>query len=657
MRRFSRFSIIFICIFLIAALVLVPKDSCYCGGERNSPWVALCSLVAAAVCFCTGQVIAGLVFVDAAIDTLNNPYGATGMGEGGGGGDHGSYDPDQGGKLTFIRAHLSSNYIPMDGNSSIGMSLEVITGDESIKNLPSGYKILLSHTNLYAMLYDDSGVGLASASGGVGGIDPSAGSVNITSVSPSVVPQGGVAMVNYATASQFENVAITVKDSSGNTVYNINESMPDKNNAIPFTWNTKDMSGSQVPKGTYSVSLKASGSAGTQYSNTSFVRVAENIGSADTVLQYINGVAKAKVTSPVPGSTTNTEDIFTAKMLNADGTILAKTSFSVHYVNELAEPDPNISSINAQPSQVKADGQEESIVTVVAKDSGGHLLSSRNVTFSSNRETQDIFSDTFVITNSEGIAQTCVKSNYAGQAVISGMIDNVLINSTAKINFVSLGNPQGIVAEAQRYKNCASYWYFRKSIKDETGSPPQNMGIIYSFGNKDSIELFNNKLSKSPSAKNWAEYLYKTGLDYDEYYGKDAEKKPWRYWAGIDCTGLIQRCANAAGYTKVDTLQDISNSEPYHVKGEINDFKPYSYLVTSSNNLDYDLIEAGDIIHFPTVSGPVQHFAIVCQKGYSLDEILVIHANGGGADAWQWKVISSKLSYFGRPFNVYRLSP
>jgi len=179
------------------------------------------------------------------------------------------------------------------------------------------------------------------------------------------------------------------------------------------------------------------------------------------------------------------------------------------------------------------------------------------------------------------------------------------------------------------------------------------IGIVY--GQRD-IDL----LLLSPGAQNWAGYLYKTGLFYDEYVNGI---KPWGFWAGIDCSGLVQRCANAAGYTRVPILSDATYSEPYHVEGTmINTFNDpqYSSTVTSSSNLDFDLIEVGDIIHFSAnlaLDRP-QHYAIVYQKGYSLSELLVIHTNGGGLDAWHHKVKMSQLSEFGgRAFNIHRLKP
>jgi len=677
MKWFGRYVKLGICIFLIASMAFICPNGSYAGDDQSNGLYIVAAIIA--VVF-----VCAAAFLPAAantVGTLNTVHAITlqqsyylfaglfaymavelytgravvGIIDNYTDNIDRNDDNRPGDQQNFVRiaVNLSDYNIPMDGNSSIEATLRVMTQAGNIMDLPEGHQIVISHTNLYSMVYDDTGVGLAAVGGGMGGIDVSSGSINV-SAAP-VVPQGGIVLVNYDTASQMNAVALSVKDSTGKTVYTASESVPDKNNTVPFAWNTRDMSGSRVPAGVYSVAAVASGTSGTQYSNTSFVTVAQNISSTPVALTYSNGRAKAKVISPPPGSTTDTSDTFQAKLVDAFGNTVASTGFVVRYVQSSAAPDPFRSSVIVTPSQVDADGQTDAIVRVTARDSAGNVLASRNVTFSSSRGQRDIFSDTFMITNSQGVAETRVRSGYVGQCQISAMVDNITLTSRALITFAALppsAKQQAMVNEAARYSNCASWWYFRRSIDDTVGPPPQNKGIIYSFGNKDSIELFNRKLQKSPSAQNWADYLYKTGLFYEEYISGTS---PTGYWAGIDCSGLVQRCANIAGYNRIPILQDIIGTEPYHVGNEINNFNSsqYSYLLTSSSNFDPLPIQPGDIVHFP---GSPQHWAIVSGTGLTLYDITIIHAYYSN-EPFLRKVQETYLYEINRGFNVYRLIP
>ncbi len=693
MKYLFKSSKLIICLVLIVALAIMPANVCFSGGEDQSDGLAFWAAITA-VCLLAGGGIAGIenfgefiasegstaVLTEAGAQTLvgvaigemavelYNGHAVVGsIGSGESDDSYGSEDVKTG-NITYVKATLSTDNIPMDGISSLEVVLQVVDNNGNYQSLPSDHKMMVSHTNLYAILYDDSGAAMATGGQDPGGIDTSAGDVNVAAVSPAVVPQGGVAQVDYSIASQAKTVAVQVKDSAGQAVYHLNELNPDKDNVVPFAWNTKDMTGKQVPSGTYSVDLQAVGSGGTQYSNTQIVTVAQDIGQQDTELRYVDGSAKARVISPAPGSTDNKEDRFTAKYVNADGVTLAQTSFAVHY-ETLATPDPDRSTISANPSQVVADGQTGSMITVVAKDSNGNVLPGRNVSFSSSRGSKDVFTDTFVVTDPQGVAETSVSSNISGQSEISAMAGNVVLNSKATVTFNSpspSNRQMAMVNEAQRYDHCASWWYYRKYLGDDN-STSGTSGVIYSFGNKDSIELFNKKLQRSPNAQNWAGYLYETGLFYNEwkqwFYQGQAKYSPFGLWAGIDCSGLIQRCANAAGYSRIPYIVDYSGSDPYHVSPEnniiINNFNDpkYSVLVTSSGDLNLDSVQVGDIVHFPALGQDIpQHWGIISAvNGSSLDQIMVINAYGGGTDASIHKVREMSLSSFGRPFDILKL--
>jgi hypothetical protein len=150
-----------------------------------------------------------------------------------------------------------------------------------------------------------------------------------------------------------------------------------------------------------------------------------------------------------------------------------------------------------------------------------------------------------------------------------------------------------MIAEAERYSNDTT------AFKDRGGA--LRNGVSYSYGSNDNLSQYQDAATN----RTYAPYPYPTGEPYDSYRGnvgqvdpgkqyaglRDTEKAIWdtqfltancdqitnhkfypQYWAGIDCSGFIQRVINAAdpalnpnnGMPPV-TIWDVPNLEEYKV--------------------------------------------------------------------------------------------
>jgi hypothetical protein len=289
----------------------------------------------------------------------------------------------------------------------------------------------------------------------------------------------------------------------------------------------------------------------------------------------------------------------------------------------------------------------------MAKDGGGNPISGANVHFTSSRlDYFDFFVTNNAVTDSNGVATVQLKSRTIGQTTVHANVEGIDLYNTVNVNFVE----KTMVDEARRYLDNSSdlsgvYWFYRDNVSDVNSTSTEE-GIIYGFGNKDDINMYvNYKMKKNndkvPKPRKWADYIYKTGLDITEYNGSDPEKKPWRYWAGIDCSGLVQRCANITGYSRIPLLTNQTGSEPYRVDGAINDFYNSYYSDQITTNVgqtpNFNLIQEGDVIGILSGSTYV-HWVFVSIKGGNAYNTWVIHAYGGGTDASEWKVIETTLS-------------
>lgn len=225
-------------------------------------------------------------------------------------------------------------------------------------------------------------------------------------------------------------------------------------------------------------------------------------------------------------------------------------------------------------------------------------------------------------------------------------------NPSNKTTQVTDDRPQKMVKEAERYYNYYydPGWLVRTSATDTIGDWYYS-GMPYSYGNKDTIEHFVTKMDADGSVISWDEYSsYKTGLLTSETNWDDPNYMPTK-WAGIDCSGFVQRCAYAAGYrfSGVSWEGNIGNGQFNTFGGEIysQDFKNYfSQWITDNYSNDVDLIEPGDIVIY---SG---HVAMVSTIEGSVVKVL----NSLGAFDYDppYQVVECKIGDPYSLFNVYR---
>jgi cell wall-associated NlpC family hydrolase len=564
------------------------------------------------------------------------------------------YPPPSGVPAADVAVSADPVSIPLDGISNSKIFCNVKVDDVPQDSLPYNTKLFARHSNSSAILIS------------TGSYDTSFDQwwswdfIYISRIYPRVIAPNMVSFIYYSIASSCQSVRLYIYDKFGGLVYSIAQSQPDPSAANYFTWNGRDLSGYPVSAGGYSIKLRALLQDNSiQDSSAQTILVTGTISPAFDEVPYEHGQSKLLLTSPPLGQDVS-PDFVSFKLVDAygAGSIYAYGTAVVSFYNSQSPVDPFRSTISANPTQINADGSSYSTITVVAKDFSDAPLVGKIVMFTSSRGSLDQFSVQNAATDANGIVTTQVRSSSPGTSAIAAIVDGVTLSNTAQINFAAVGNPAGLVAEAQRYVNCASWWYFRRDITDTIGPPPQNCGVIYSYGNKDDIALFNMKLNKSPGAQNWAGYLYKTGLFYEEW----DENKPYGYWAGIDCSGLVQRCANAAGYKRIPVIINITGGEPFRVDPTtvMNRFyeTAYSTFITGmSGSLDYSLIKVGDIIHFPSLGGGApQHYAIVANIDNMYDPE-IINAYFDPNEPFNRRVLKFNLSRIKRSFDVYRLLP
>ncbi len=171
--------------------------------------------------------------------------------------------------------------------------------------------------------------------------------------------------------------------------------------------------------------------------------------------------------------------------------------------------------------------------------------------------------------------------------------------------------------------NCLCYQFKKDSPNDEY------YGVAYSFGNKDTPEDFFNKISSALNPQNnvdckWGKYkAYKPGLHSDEYWYYRNNITSWvdslKKWAGIDCSGLVQRCAYAAKPGSAIDIPYIGGFNEFGGELSISQLKNRTTVINHNN---WNEIWNGDIVFYPS------HVVIISDKGTSQDDAYVIHSCG-----------------------------
>ena len=100
-------------------------------------------------------------------------------------------------------------------------------------------------------------------------------------------------------------------------------------------------------------------------------------------------------------------------------------------------PDPNNSTISAQPASVPADGVTAATISVQLLSAAGEPAWGKTVRLTSNRGAQDDIIQPAEVTNSSGRTTGLIRSGAAGVAVITAFVydEGVLLSHTASVTF------------------------------------------------------------------------------------------------------------------------------------------------------------------------------------------------------------------------------
>lgn len=121
-------------------------------------------------------------------------------------------------------------------------------------------------------------------------------------------------------------------------------------------------------------------------------------------------------------------------------------------------------------------------------------------------------------------------------------------NSNVPYKLVIQHGDTNMMTEACRYRDYSSNGFYERS---PNATYWHDHGVAYSFGNKDAFSFYVSSIATANSndstpftswSNNNANYL-RPGLKYSEYLSGVSQIN----YCGIDCSGLIQRCAQAAG--------------------------------------------------------------------------------------------------------------
>jgi hypothetical protein len=589
---------------------------------------------------------------------------AVGSGTGGTSPSPGPINPDS---VTNLDVSSDRYRLPPNGIDSAQITAKVKIDGVDQTWLPSGTKLCAKHTNIYATLVEYAVYECPWYE---------SGTIYVSKITPSVIMPGGSMNIDYYIGKYTDFVRFEVLDKYGSRVYFLDESAPAPYQTHTFTWNGKDWHGINVNPDVYSVRMIAyhsSAGEGEVYSSSVSITVKNPIGTGYSDIQY-DSQSQLLITSPYYGSF-DPDQVIICLMDNYypyAQHVVAGTG--IRFAYGPSDVSPSQSTITASPTNVSANGFSYATITVTAKDGGGNPISGVNVHFTSSRgDYDDFFVTNNTVTDSNGIATVQLKSRTEGPTTVHANVEGIDLYNTVNVNFVE----KTIVDEAVRYLDTSAdlnnvSWFYRNTTSD-VNSTKTAKGIIYSYGNKDDINMFVNykmkaNSNKIPKPQKWSDYIYKTGLDIKEY---NAGIDPTGYWAGIDCSGLVQRCANAVGYSTsvVPSLTDHYESQPYWVDNAFNRFHETSRSDQITSNCgspaDFNTIAQNDVIGFYSlISGKYLHWVIVSSVGEDENTTQIIHAYGGdrfGAD--KWKVIETSLYDVSCDFNgnnnywfdVYRL--
>lgn len=129
----------------------------------------------------------------------------------------------------------------------------------------AGVQAQINGNAILQKVADNTGTGIATAVGLIG--------KDVKAVSDNADLKGGKAQWTYNLPSDAANIQLEVVDSSGRVLHAETPPAADlKAGDHDFTWNGKDMTGSNAPDGTYTLRVTATDASGAKLSTTNYVQ-------------------------------------------------------------------------------------------------------------------------------------------------------------------------------------------------------------------------------------------------------------------------------------------------------------------------------------------------------------------------------------------------
>jgi hypothetical protein len=189
---------------------------------------------------------------------------------------------------------------------------------------------------------------------------------------------------------------------------------------------------------------------------------------------------------------------------------------------------------------------------------------------------------------------------------------------------------KALVSFARTYQEFSIQWQKRiyienyiSPIKGNIKKYPENnyevnstvsFGAPYSWGGKDFPENIASKIKANGSVQTWREYYndktkHPTNLDANEsmYDFKKGPENPSK-WAGVDCSGLVEKSSYLAGL-----VYDYKNAPPKISKGDFRGAK------------NFTSVKEGDIFVLLR-DNTIVHFGIISKKGPTINTTFMIHS-------------------------------
>ena len=230
--------------------------------------------------------------------------------------------------------------------------------------------------------------------------------------------------------------------------------------------------------------------------------------------------------------------------------------------------------------------------------------------------------------------------------------------------------PIKAIREAYRYVSNNSSWRGR-------WSNDRNPGVAYSWGNKDTVGHFWQKLNQNSSAgvnsSVWTNQFTFTGGTYNgnpsspnistvrkfglglygtlSWSGGPSYNNPF-LWAGVDCSGLVQRAQYTANYN----INNIGNGQFNTLGNEVaadwwaNTSRCYSISLSDVN--------VGDVVTFRNSSDSITHVMIVSHVPYTAtptrNNVYIIHAFADMYNRGR-KCMETRLNAVGSNIQIWRM--